>query len=213
MIVRIGDERGFTLTELLVAMAVLGVIMAGVMTFIWSGQHSYSMGAGKIEAQQNMRVALDLMIREIRDAGNDPSKGGFPAIVSTGGAGMPTAAAFRIQNDWNGNGIIEPAVTTNVGGVLHGEQIDYTIVGNLLQRREWGIDNAPQTLIAGLDFTGIAIPAFQYQDSNAAPAANANAIAAVLITLQTRPVVLAGTTATTGLMRYRADDMARIRNR
>jgi prepilin-type N-terminal cleavage/methylation domain-containing protein len=62
------NQRGFTLTELLVALAMLGLVLTGVYTLQQQGLYSYRMGAAKVEAQQNARVALDLMIRELRSA-------------------------------------------------------------------------------------------------------------------------------------------------
>ena len=62
------NERGFTLTELLVSMAMLGMILGGVYTLQQQGLYSYQMGAAKVEAQQNARGAMDLMIRELRSA-------------------------------------------------------------------------------------------------------------------------------------------------
>ncbi len=62
------NERGFTLTELLVSMAMLGMILGGVYTLQQQGLYSYLMGSAKVEAQQNARGAMDLMIRELRSA-------------------------------------------------------------------------------------------------------------------------------------------------
>jgi prepilin-type N-terminal cleavage/methylation domain-containing protein len=56
---RSSATRGFSLTELLVAAAVLGVIMSGVLFVQMTGQESYAMGSNRVETQQNARVALD----------------------------------------------------------------------------------------------------------------------------------------------------------
>jgi prepilin-type N-terminal cleavage/methylation domain-containing protein len=62
------NERGFTLAELLVVVAVLGLIMAGVIAIQMQGQQAYLMGSARVDAQQNARVALTLMSREVRGA-------------------------------------------------------------------------------------------------------------------------------------------------
>jgi len=62
------SEGGFSLAELLVVMAVLGLMLAGLLAVQMQGQDSYLMGASRVEAQQNGRVALELMVRELRSA-------------------------------------------------------------------------------------------------------------------------------------------------
>ncbi len=62
------NERGFSLAGLLVVVAVLGLILAGVTALQQQGQLAYIMGSNRVEAQQNARVAVTLMSREIREA-------------------------------------------------------------------------------------------------------------------------------------------------
>lgn len=62
------NERGFSLAELLVAIAVLGFVMAGILALQQSGQLAYLTGAARVEVQQNARVALDLVMSELRSA-------------------------------------------------------------------------------------------------------------------------------------------------
>jgi len=64
----LADERGFTLVELMIATAILAFAMAGVLVLQQGGQQAYLLGAGRVESQQNARVALDLMTRELRTA-------------------------------------------------------------------------------------------------------------------------------------------------
>ena len=64
----IRNERGFTLTELLVVMAVLGIVLAGVFVIQEQGTRSYLIGASRVEVQQNARTTLELMVRELRSA-------------------------------------------------------------------------------------------------------------------------------------------------
>ena len=63
------DQRGFTLTELLVACALIGLVMAGLFSMLQSGQQTYLTGTNQVEAQQALRLALLRMTNEIRDAG------------------------------------------------------------------------------------------------------------------------------------------------
>jgi prepilin-type N-terminal cleavage/methylation domain-containing protein len=62
------NQHGFTLAELLVAAAVTGLVMAGVFVVQRGGQQAYLLGSNRVETQQNARVALDLMTRELRSA-------------------------------------------------------------------------------------------------------------------------------------------------
>jgi len=62
------DQRGFSLAELLVVVAVFGLMLSGLLFVQMQGQQSYLMGSRRVEAQQNGRVALELMVRELRSA-------------------------------------------------------------------------------------------------------------------------------------------------
>ena len=77
------DQRGFTLTELLVVTAVLGLIMAGVMAIQQQGQQAYVMGSNRVETQQNARVALDEITRELRSAASVNTLGSATDITFT----------------------------------------------------------------------------------------------------------------------------------
>ena len=80
------DQRGFTLAELLVVTAVLGMVLAGVMLIQQQGQQAYVMGSNRVETQQNARIALEEMTRELRSA---------TAITALG---SPTDITFTDQN-------------------------------------------------------------------------------------------------------------------
>ena len=62
------DQKGFTLTELLVVATVLGMILAGVVLIQMQGQQAYLFGSHRVEVQQNNRAALELISRELRSA-------------------------------------------------------------------------------------------------------------------------------------------------
>jgi prepilin-type N-terminal cleavage/methylation domain-containing protein len=61
-------ERGFTLAELLVACAILGLALAAIVTIYQSGLEAYLAGSNQLEVQQNARAVLERMSRELREA-------------------------------------------------------------------------------------------------------------------------------------------------
>ncbi len=68
---RFRDERGITLTELAVTLALFGMIMTGVMLTWSKTQQAYFVGSEAAENQQNVRAAIDFMVRELRATGRD----------------------------------------------------------------------------------------------------------------------------------------------
>jgi prepilin-type N-terminal cleavage/methylation domain-containing protein len=65
---RVG-QRGFTIIEFMVAVALLGVLMLGVGSSFTFQQETYVVVDQVAEAKQNVRVVADLIERELRNAG------------------------------------------------------------------------------------------------------------------------------------------------
>lgn len=92
------NQRGFTLTELLVVLAVLALVLTGLVNLQQQGQAAYLIGAGRVEVQQNARYALERLSTELRFAKeitDAPSCGTGP-VPSAGGA---TSITFTDQSD------------------------------------------------------------------------------------------------------------------
>jgi prepilin-type N-terminal cleavage/methylation domain-containing protein len=64
----IKNKNGFSLIEMMVAVAILGVIVLGLVTFFTGGTKSWVAGQSQLAAQRNARQAMDIMVREIREA-------------------------------------------------------------------------------------------------------------------------------------------------
>ena len=77
-------NKGFTLIEALVAMAIAGVAMAGIYSAYSSQQRSYIVQEQVAGMQQSLRAAMDLMEREIRMAGFDPYRNSGAGIIAAG---------------------------------------------------------------------------------------------------------------------------------
>lgn len=87
-------ELGFTLIELMVAMGMAIFFITATMTLADMSNQSYRAQERVSDAQQNIRAAMDLMVRDIRMAGFDPlaiSKG------RTAGIGIVVAEQHLLQ--------------------------------------------------------------------------------------------------------------------
>jgi type II secretory pathway pseudopilin PulG len=73
------NEAGFSLTELLVAMLVTMIVSGAVFTLLNAGQGAFRREPELTDRQQNIRLAMDLIQRDISvaGAGMDPSEQAF----------------------------------------------------------------------------------------------------------------------------------------
>ena len=203
------SQHGFTLTELLISMAVIGFILGGLLTLQLAAQQTYLTGSNRVESQEAGRIALQRIVTEIRGAGNDPQAVTSQTPPPWTKITNASATAFTIQNDWDGSGTINSALTVNVNGTLHGEQVTYSLSGTSLRRQESAIDATPQVVIDGVD--GLT---FTYYDASnaviASPGSNASSIRTIGITLRTQPTDQP--TKSQGRVWVTMDDRVRIRN-
>jgi prepilin-type N-terminal cleavage/methylation domain-containing protein len=65
---KLGDEGGFSLVEMLVVMIIMGVIMGGIVKLFTAGINSNADLNRRYQAQQDGRLALDKLRREIHGA-------------------------------------------------------------------------------------------------------------------------------------------------
>ncbi len=77
------DARGLTLTELVVTIALFAIVMAAVVGTWGKAQEAYFVGSESAEIQQNVRAAIDFMVRELRSAGRDVTVCAFDYATST----------------------------------------------------------------------------------------------------------------------------------
>jgi prepilin-type N-terminal cleavage/methylation domain-containing protein len=232
---RVG-QRGFTLAELLVVIAIIGLIMTGLLTLLQKGNESYLAGANQVETQAATRATLERMTQEIREAGYNPTG---VVCVPPAGPGCAivnaTPTSFMIQNDWDGNGAINPAIAVcvpyswaacpNPGGTNNrGEQITYSIVvGGTLCRQESFVDPPATppcpagqplvTSVAQASVGGVLQPFFQYLDANGNVAATVDQIRTVVVILQVGVQNQPPAVWQTGAIQVAMMDRIRLRNR
>jgi prepilin-type N-terminal cleavage/methylation domain-containing protein len=200
------DERGFTLAELLVTTAIVGLIMMGLFSSLSISTEAYLTGANQVETQESARIALARVSREIRGAGYNPTGANFNAVIGAGGAGNPDVTGLTIQSDLNGNG------TVNGAGDA-GEQISYTLNGTTLNRQVLGVDLQPQPVIGGVQALTLSYwDASGNQLAAPVPVAQQANIKSIQIQLTTQPESQPSTW-TTGAVQTVMTARVRLRNR
>jgi prepilin-type N-terminal cleavage/methylation domain-containing protein len=117
------DAKGVTLIELLVALVISGIIVAAIYRLFVAQTRSYTVQDQVAEVQQNVRNAVELLVRDIRMAGFDDDKpvmiGGIPVDLRPGPAitnPMPNAITVSYEH----NGAIR--------------QVTYSVIANNLYR-------------------------------------------------------------------------------
>jgi type II secretory pathway pseudopilin PulG len=86
-----------TIIELMIALAIFGVIIGVVFGFLTEARQSYSSTRQKAQYQQGLRAVMSLVTREVRSAGCDPAGAGFERFP------VAEANQFRCRMDLNGD--------------------------------------------------------------------------------------------------------------
>jgi prepilin-type N-terminal cleavage/methylation domain-containing protein len=95
-------QDGFTLPEMLVVLAIIGVILAGITQLFMSAMNSQQDQTNRTQAQQDARLGLDKLRREIRCANSVTTPSGYPASAITIklGSYCPTAGGAAADVTW-----------------------------------------------------------------------------------------------------------------
>lgn len=184
------NQRGFTLAEMLVVCAIVGLVMASLLGLTMQGQQMYWFGTTQVDGQQTVRVALERMAREIREAGYEPLPGetdptacpnatNYPLYTSGSvpcykfvPITSPTATSLTLQYNWDGSTCVVPCTPINTGAMVtdpmqcptaacRGEQITYALSSGNITRQESIVDGTPVVIA-----NGITALTFTYRDEN-----------------------------------------------
>lgn len=149
----ITNRKGFTLVELLVSMAIGLVILSAVAGTFTLQTRQNSAEEQLAQLQQNVRAALDLMIREIQMAKYDPAASAFPS----GTYGVTySATQLQIKADMDGSGVLDSSSGGSVENIIYAYDSN-----NLRITRQLGSGGTAQILADNITaFT------FGYYDGN-----------------------------------------------
>jgi len=92
-------ENGFTLVELIVSIAISGIVLAAITATFISQSRSYDAQKQINGMQQAARVAMDIMTREIRMAGYDPTDNNIIGIVACSATSIQIRADVVVAAD------------------------------------------------------------------------------------------------------------------
>src|SRR6476469_4412066 len=111
-------QRGFSLAEVMVATAILVVILVGILTLYDRANKVFKSGNEAAEMQQNVRIAYDRMIGDIRMAGFDYKRGGalLPSQTAAPWAPARTYSAGTLATPTSANGHTYRATTSGTTG-------------------------------------------------------------------------------------------------
>jgi type IV pilus assembly protein PilW len=143
----INSDKGFTIVELLVYIAMLLVVIGALYSILTTNTRSYSSQENKVAMVQDLRATMELITTEIRMAGYDPTGIGDVGFIDDGNDNWDTdGTSIRFTMDTDGDG----AIATS-------EDINYYLNGSAqLVRREQG-DATEQVLAENITALG-----FQY---------------------------------------------------
>jgi type IV pilus assembly protein PilW len=167
------DERGFTLVELLVAMALLGIAMTAIYAAYFSQQKSYVVQTQVVAMQQNLRAAMHMMTSDIRMAGYDKENAGSFGLVSPlpdgQGAVNATNIAFTLDFDQDGN----------LDNLTDTEMIAYRLNNNNIEK--YGAASGWQIIARDIEVLN-----FIYLDANQAETADLSSVRFIEVSVLAR---------------------------
>ncbi len=159
------SERGLILVELLLAMALVGVVLGGVTQSFMNQRKLTAIQSQRVALIQHAQAALDLVTREVRTAGTNPTGAALvPVTYST--------AQLEIRADLNGNGTTDTTNDPNEHLIYAYDSAHQRIT------RDDGLGTGPQPLVDNIQtFT------CTYLDSAGAETTVTNAIRQLQITI------------------------------
>ena len=137
------NPKGFSLLEMIAAMAAGMVVMVSIYTAYINHQRSHVTQQLVVEMQQNARAAMNLMKREIRMAGYDPVATDGVNNDATGGIDDETSGAAMINAEDDNISFSADISYNGLIDNLANEEITYWLDGTTLRRQDKGQSGPP----------------------------------------------------------------------
>jgi prepilin-type N-terminal cleavage/methylation domain-containing protein len=128
MIRSIHDKKGITLIELLVVLVISGIVIGGVYRIFISQTRAYTVQDQVAELQQDVRGAMEIMVRDVRMAGFQARSSSIAAITNN-----------PIATPLSDNGITVNYQYIPTSGVAVTNTVTYALAGGILTRTLNGV--------------------------------------------------------------------------
>ena len=133
--------KGFTLFEVLVVVAILSIAIAAIYGVLNIANATYNLDLGILDLQQNSRLAMDWMVKELRESS--------PAQIAIGAGAdditfdTPNEANIRYYLDTSEDQVIRKHLGTTRIIANDIENLNFSLIGSLLEIQITA--NKPQT--------------------------------------------------------------------
>ncbi|MEX2272364.1 MAG: prepilin-type N-terminal cleavage/methylation domain-containing protein [Vicinamibacterales bacterium] len=187
----VSDSTGYTLAELLVAMAVGSLVVGSAVMLTGQIQKSYGSQLDGAAVQQEARYAMDWITRALQSAGSNPSSlnvAECPAAGTTFRAIRRDPNADAVNNDVRIHADINPPnglLGGLAGGCVEAGE-DVTIAHDVANRTITRRDNNVGAAAVPMSDTVITQLLFQYFRASGAAATTDDGVATVRVTITAR---------------------------
>lgn len=103
------NEKGLTLSELLIVIAIFGSLSALVYTTFYHQAHAFRRESARSEAQGDVRTWVGRIVRDVREAAYDPTESGNFGIIEL------DSQVIRFTSDTDQDGTVDPGAQENRG--------------------------------------------------------------------------------------------------
>jgi prepilin-type N-terminal cleavage/methylation domain-containing protein len=118
------DKRGFSLIELLVALAIMSIVSGAIYGVFSVSSRTYTTQGVTADVQQSVRAAMEVMLQDIRTAGLDPTASGNFGIE------LAEVTKLRFTSDsidaglGDFNGVLDDTNSERITYVLQGIELN-----------------------------------------------------------------------------------------
>jgi len=175
-------QCGFTLVELLLAMGMLSITLGAFYAVYRVQTRTLKSQDDRLEAQQTARVALDFMVREMRNAGYNPANTTSGNNCGDGVAGTPgiiaaSATTFHFSYDSDGDGNCSSA-GENIKYDFNAGNVTRAVDGGAAEPITDGNSNNLQFIYYPQQTTGAVPPPYCSSSSPSTPSGCVDSLAA-----------------------------------